>query len=150
MSKKLQVLLLTSSMLIITFALIGGLGVYASSNSGDSYKQMSVFNEVMLRIRTEYVEEPNLNSVTSGALHGLLESLDSDSSYLSPEEYKVFKASKGDGKAGIGASISKRFGYAAVMSVTAGLALAAAFLFRLLLGGTPLLRTERSPRPLGL
>ena len=120
MSKKLQVLLLTSSMLIITFALIGGLGVYASSSSGDSYKQMSVFNEVMLRIRTEYVEEPNLNSVTSGALHGLLESLDSDSSYLSPEEYKAFKATKGDGKAGIGASISKRFGYAAVVSVIPG------------------------------
>jgi len=120
MSKKLQVLLLTSSMLIITFALIGGLGVYASSNNGDSYKQMTVFSEVMHRIRTEYVEEPNLNSVTSGALHGLLESLDADSSYLSPEEYKAFKATKGDGKANIGATISKRFGYAAVVSIVPG------------------------------
>jgi carboxyl-terminal processing protease len=120
MSKKLQVLLLTCSMLIITFALIGGLGVYASSNGGDSYKQMTVFSEVMHRIRTEYVEEPNLNSVTSGALHGLLESLDADSSYLSPEEYKVFKATKGDGKANIGATISKRFGYAAVVSIVPG------------------------------
>jgi carboxyl-terminal processing protease len=120
MSKKLQVLLLTCSMLIITFALIGGLGVYASSSGGDSYKQMTVFSEVMHRIRTEYVEEPNLNSVTSGALHGLLESLDADSSYLSPEEYKAFKATKGDGKANIGATISKRFGYAAVVSVVPG------------------------------
>jgi len=120
MSKKLQVLLLTSSMLIITFALIGGLGVYASSSNGDSYKQMTVFSEVMHRIRTEYVEEPNLNSVTSGALHGLLESLDADSSYLTPEEYKAFKATKGDGKANIGATVSKRFGYAAVVSVVPG------------------------------
>jgi carboxyl-terminal processing protease len=120
MSKKLQVLLLTSSMLIITFALIGGLGVHASSNSGDSYKQITVFSEVLHRIRTEYVEEPNINSVTSGALHGLLESLDADSSYLSPEEYKTFKATKADGKAGIGATVSKRFGYAAVVSVVPG------------------------------
>jgi carboxyl-terminal processing protease len=120
MSKKLQVLLLTCSMLIITFALIGGLGVYASSSGGDSYKQMTVFSEVMHRIRTEYVEEPNLNSVTSGALHGLLESLDADSSYLSPEEYKAFKATRGDGKANIGATVSKRFGYAAVVSVVPG------------------------------
>src|SRR5215467_13230760 len=120
MSKKLQVLLLTSSMLIITFALIGGLGVYASSNNGDSYKQMTVFSEVMHRIRTQYVEEPNLNSVTSGALHGLLESLDADSSYLTPEEYKAFKQTKGDGKANIGATVSKRFGYAAVVSVIPG------------------------------
>ena len=120
MSKKLQVLLLTSSMLIITFALIGGLGVHASSDNGDSYKQMTVFSEVMHRIRTEYVEEPNITSVTSGALHGLLESLDADSSYLSPEEYKTFKATKTDGKAGIGATVSKRFGYAAVVSVIPG------------------------------
>jgi carboxyl-terminal processing protease len=120
MSKKLQLLLLTSSILIITFALIGGLGVHASSDNGDSYKQMTVFSEVMHRIRTEYVEEPNISSVTSGALHGLLESLDADSSYLSPEEYKAFKAIKADGKAGIGATVSKRFGYAAVVSVIPG------------------------------
>src|SRR5262249_2130747 len=94
MSKKLQILLLTSSMLIITFALIGGLGVHAAGSGGDSYKQMTVFSEVLHRIRTEYVEEPNINTVTSGALHGLLESLDADSSYLSPEEYKAFKATR--------------------------------------------------------
>jgi carboxyl-terminal processing protease len=121
MSKKWQVLLLTSSMLIITFALIGGLGVHASSNNNsDSYKQMTVYSEVLHRIRTEYVEEPNINSVTSGALHGLLESLDADSSYLSPAEYKAFKLTKADGKAGIGATVSKRFGYAAVISVIPG------------------------------
>ena len=120
MSKKLQVFLLSFSMLIIVFALVGGLGVHASSNNGDSYKQMTVYSEVLNRIRTEYVEEPNINSVTSGALHGLLESLDADSSYLSPAEYKAFKATKADGKAGIGATVSKRFGYAAIVSVIPG------------------------------
>jgi carboxyl-terminal processing protease len=119
MSKKLQVFLLSSSMLVIVLALVGGLGVHASSNN-DSYKQMTVYSEVLNRIRTEYVEEPNINSVTSGALHGLLESLDADSSYLSPAEYKAFKATKGDGKAGIGATVSKRFGYAAIVSVITG------------------------------
>jgi carboxyl-terminal processing protease len=119
MSKKLQVFLLSSSMLVIVFALVGGLGVHASSN-GDSYKQMTVYSEVLNRIRTEYVEEPNISSVTSGALHGLLESLDADSSYLSPAEYKAFKATRADGKAGIGATVSKRFGYAAIVSVIPG------------------------------
>lgn len=107
-------------MLIIVFALIGGLGVHAASGNGDSYKQMTVYSEVLHRIRAEYVEEPNINSVTSGALHGLLESLDADSSYLSPAEYKAFKANKADGKAGVGATVSKRFGYAAVVSVVPG------------------------------
>jgi carboxyl-terminal processing protease len=58
--------------------------------------------------------------VTNGALHGLLESLDADSSYLTPAEYKVFKQKKNEGKANIGATISKRFGYAAVVSVIPG------------------------------
>src|SRR4051794_38024034 len=113
MSKKIQVLLLTSSMLVIVFALIGGLGVHAASgNSGDNaYTHMQVYSEVLHRISTEYVEEPNMGLVTNGALHGLLESLDANSSYLTPAEYKAYKAAKTDAKAGIGATVSKRFGY---------------------------------------
>ncbi|HEX7284806.1 MAG TPA: S41 family peptidase [Candidatus Angelobacter sp.] len=123
MSKKIQVLVLSSSMLVIVFALIGGLGVHASSggNSKDSvYNHIEVYSEVLHRVRSEYVEEPNISVVTSGALHGLLESLDADSSYLSPAEYKAFKLTKADGKAGIGATVSKRFGYAAVVAVVPG------------------------------
>lgn len=122
MSKKIQVLLLTSSMLVIVFALIGGLGVHAASgNNGDNaYTHMQVYSEVLHRIRTEYVEEPNMGLVTNGALHGLLESLDANSSYLTPAEYKAYKAAKTDAKAGIGATVSKRFGYAAVVSVIPG------------------------------
>jgi carboxyl-terminal processing protease len=119
MSKKIQVLLLTSSMLIIAFVLLGSLGVHASgSSSGDvTLKHIGVYSEVLYRVRAEYVEEPNMSVVTNGALHGLLESLDADSSYLSPAEYKTFKQKKGDGKAGVGATVSKRFGYAAIVSV---------------------------------
>jgi carboxyl-terminal processing protease len=123
MSKKIQVLLLTSSMLIIAFVLIGSLGVHASgaSSSGDvTLKHIGVYSEVLYRVRAEYVEEPNMSAVTNGALHGLLESLDADSSYLTPAEYKVFKQKKGDGKASIGATVSKRFGYAAIVSVIPG------------------------------
>lgn len=122
MSKKIQVLLLTSSMLVVAFVLIGSFGVHASgSSSGDvTLKHIGVYSEVLYRVRTEYVEEPNMSAVTNGALHGLLESLDADSSYLSPEEYKVFKQKKVEGKADIGATVSKRFGYAAIVSVIPG------------------------------
>ena len=123
MSKKIQVLLLTSSMLIIAFVLIGSFGVHASSasSSGDvTLKHIGVYSEVLYRVRAEYVEEPNMSAVTNGALHGLLESLDADSSYLTPSEYKVFKQKKTDGKASIGATVSKRFGYAAIISVLPG------------------------------
>jgi carboxyl-terminal processing protease len=120
MSKTSKAILLGLSFLLATLVVAGGLGVRASTKSDDSYKQLGVYGEVLSRIRTEYVEEPNVANVTNGALHGLLESLDANSSYLDPAEYKDYKQRKGEGKATIGAALSKRYGYAAVISVIPG------------------------------
>ncbi len=121
MSTKLKVTVIASSLAILLFTIVGGfVHVSASSNDG-AYRQMEVYSEVLSRIRLEYVEEPNIPSVTDGALHGLLESLDANSSYLSADEYKRYKtAMKTDGKADIGATVSKRSGYAAVVAVIPG------------------------------
>jgi carboxyl-terminal processing protease len=45
--------------------------------------------------------------------------LDADSSYLTPADYKIYKADKG-GKAQAGINVSKRYGYATVVSVVPG------------------------------
>jgi carboxyl-terminal processing protease len=120
MSTKLKITVISSSLVILLFTIIGGLvNVRASSNDG-AYRQLSVYSEVLSRIRLEYVEEPNIAGVTDGALHGLLESLDANSSYLSAEEYKHYKSMKNGGKADIGATVSKRFGYAAVVAIIPG------------------------------
>lgn len=119
MSRRIKILLLAISTLIVLFAVAGGLGVRASSGEG-AYRQLQVYDEVLTRIRSEYVEEPNMTTVTDGALHGLLESLDANSSYLTPAEYRQYKEHKTDGRGSIGASVSKRFGYAAVISVMPG------------------------------
>ena len=120
MSKSIKVIVLGVSFLLATFVVAGGLGVKASIKDDDgSYRQLGVYSEVLSRIRTEYVEDPNIPAVTDGALHGLLESLDANSSYLDPTEYKEYKQRK-EGKAGIGAVVSKRYGYAAVVAVIPG------------------------------
>ena len=119
MSKSTKLIVLALSFLIASFVVLGGLGVKAKTNDDGSYRQLGVYSEVLSRIRTEYVEEPNIPAVTNGALHGLLESLDANSSYLDPAEYKDYKQRK-EGKAGIGAAVSKRYGYAAVISVIPG------------------------------
>ena len=120
MSTKLKVTILASSLAILAFTIVGGfINVRASSNDG-AYRQLSVYSEVLSRVRSEYVEEPNIPMVTEGALHGLLESLDANSSYLTAAEYKHYRAIKTDGKAEIGAAVSKRFGYAAVIAVIPG------------------------------
>src|SRR6266436_7979907 len=92
MSTKLKVTVIASSLAILLFTIVGGfVNVRASSNDG-AYRQLSVYSEVLSRIRLEYVEEPNISGVTEGALHGLLESLDANSSYLSAAEYKHYKS----------------------------------------------------------
>jgi carboxyl-terminal processing protease len=120
MSKPTKLIVLGLSFLLATLVVAGGLGVKASTNNEDSYRQVEVYSEVLSRIRTEYVEDPNVSAVTNGALHGLLESLDANSSYLDPTEYKDYKLRKNEGQASIGATLSKRFGYAAVVSVIPG------------------------------
>jgi carboxyl-terminal processing protease len=117
---KAKAAILVTSFAVLLFMVVGGLGgVRASSNDG-AYRQLQVYSEVLSRVNSEYVEDPNIPKVTDGALHGLLEALDSNSSYLSPKEYQDYKSKKSDAKADIGAAISKRFGYAAVISVVPG------------------------------
>jgi len=119
MSNRVKATILSISLAVVVFVAAGGLVVRASSNDG-AYRQLGVYSEVLSRIRSEYVEEPNIPQVTDGALHGLLESLDANSSYLNPQQYKEYKAHKKEGKGDIGAAISKRYGYAAVIAVVPG------------------------------
>jgi carboxyl-terminal processing protease len=119
MSNKAKAVVLFSSLAIVLFMAVGLSGVHASSNDG-GYRQLQVYSEVLSRVRSEYVEEPNIPVVTDGALHGLLESLDANSSYLTPSQYKEYKQHKTDARGETGAAVSKRFGYAAVISVIPG------------------------------
>src|SRR6202453_5490963 len=122
MPKISKILLLAVSVVLVVTVFLGVNlnGVKAASEPQDgAYRQINVYSEVLRHIQTDYVEEPNINAVTNGALRGLLESLDADSSYLTPEDYKAFKEDKG-GKAHGGINVSKRFGYATVVSVVPG------------------------------
>lgn len=98
----------------------GWFGVHAGGEQDGAYKQMGVYAAVLKKIQTDYVTPPNMGDVTTGALHGLLESLDADSSYLTPSEYKIYKDRPATGVAQVGISVSKRFGYATIVSVLPG------------------------------
>ena len=98
----------------------GWFGVHAGGEQDGAYRQIGVYQQVLRRIQSDYVTDPNINTVTTGALHGLLESLDADSSYLTPTEYKIYKDRPSTGVAQVGITVSKRFGYATVVNVTPG------------------------------
>jgi carboxyl-terminal processing protease len=94
--------------------------VRAGSDDDGAYKQINVYSQVLKKIQTDYVTEPNMSEVTTGALHGLLETLDADSSYLSPDEYKLYKDHPIGADAQVGLTVSKRYGYAVIVSVLPG------------------------------
>src|ERR1700757_4279302 len=122
MPKISKILLLAVSVVLVVVVFLGvnTPGASAASEPQDgAYRQINVYSEVLRHIQTDYVEQPNIAAVTNGALRGLLESLDADSSYLTAEDYKAYKADKG-GKAQVGINVSKRYGYASVVSVVPG------------------------------
>ena len=60
MSMKTKAAIVVSSAAVLLFMYVGGLdGVRASNNDG-SYRQLQVYSEVLSRVRSEYVEEPNI------------------------------------------------------------------------------------------
>ena len=99
--------------------LFGWFGVHAGQQDG-AYRQIHVYGEVLKKVQTDYVTEPNITDVTAGAVHGLLEALDADSSYLTAPEYKIYKAHPAQGLAQIGITVSKRVGYAIIVNVKPG------------------------------
>src|ERR1700753_4235139 len=123
MPKSLKISLLALSVALIVCIFLG-VNVYGVRAAGDdpqqgAYKQINVYGEVLQHVQSDYVSVPNIPDVTNGALRGLLESLDADSSYLTPADYKAYKANQG-GKAQVGINVSKRYGYATVISVVPG------------------------------
>jgi carboxyl-terminal processing protease len=123
MSKSFKRAILAISVLLVIVVFLGGFGlngVRAGTQSDGAYRQVGVYEEVLHKIQSDYVVEPSIANVTNGALHGLLESLDPDSSYLTASEYAAYKAHANEGTAQVGLNVSKRFGYATVVSVMPG------------------------------
>src|SRR3954462_11372272 len=121
MSRFSKFIVLGLSFLVFLYV---GLGYVLGQSQGDderTYRSLTVYSEVLQRIQEDYVDEPNLGLVTTGALHGLLESLDPFSGYMSPREYTDYKEKqKNPAKGEVGAIIAKRFGYVVVISVLPG------------------------------
>jgi carboxyl-terminal processing protease len=116
MTRLARVSIVTLSVVIFLYV---GLGyVLGKTNDDKAYRSLSVFGEVLQHIQEDYVDEPNMNLVTAGALHGLLESLDPQSGYLSPREYADYRDRLKNTQHGEpGMTISKRYGYIVVVSV---------------------------------
>jgi carboxyl-terminal processing protease len=113
-------LFVASTSTCLVFVLLFGAMRGKSASPEDTYRHLAVYTEVLSRIKSDYVEEPDMKSVTLGAVNGLLESIDPYASYLNADQYKQWLKSKDQHKAGVGLVLSKKFGYVGVVDAIPG------------------------------
>jgi len=104
------------SVLVIAYVATGYM--LGKSSNDNAFRALTVYSEVIDKIQQDYVDVPNMHAVTNGSLHGLLDSLDPQSAYLSPLEYKDYKektASNPPAESGL--ALTRRFGYIGVVAV---------------------------------
>lgn len=107
--------------MLLTILLVVGAVMGKSEETDESYRPLAVYTEVLARIKSDYVEEPDIDQVTRGALQGLVEYLDPMSSYLSEEQLSEYREAQENPDEGTGLSTGmvahKRGNYTVVLSV---------------------------------
>jgi len=125
MNSRAKYLVVMSSTCLVAILLLGGVvtkGAAADDTTGGNnvYRHLSVYSEVLSRIKSEYVEEPDMSSVTLGAMNGMLESIDPYASYLNATQYKEYLKNFDSYKGDLGMVLAKKYGYITIVSVIPG------------------------------
>jgi carboxyl-terminal processing protease len=120
MTRRFRLIFVSSSLAFVAMLLVGVKLGRSAGKDDDPYKHFGVFSEVITRIKSDYVEEPDMKNVTLGALNGLLESVDPYASYLNAEQYKQYQQAKSGPQGNVGLVLTRRFGYVAVVDSIPG------------------------------
>src|SRR3954462_8490998 len=110
MSSRLKYFVVSSST-FLTLLLLVGWGLSKGASQDETFKHIGVFSDVVGHIKSEYVEEPDMKSVTLGALNGLLEAIEPFASYLNADQYREYQKNKDGERADAGPRRSKKSGY---------------------------------------
>jgi carboxyl-terminal processing protease len=94
---------------VIAFTVIGGFLGHAMARADDTYANLRVFQDVVSLIMSNYVEQPNMESVMTGAMRGLAEGLDSDSAFLSAQQVRQLEGSEQTGSADVGIVLTHQY-----------------------------------------
>ena len=119
MNRFLKYLVVAVSTCLVAL-LLAGAATSRNSAPEDTYRHLAVYTEVLSRIKSDYVEEPDMKNVTLGALNGLLESIDPYASYLNADQYKEYLKGKDQHKADVGLVLARKFGYVNIVDAIPG------------------------------
>ena len=109
MTSRTRLLVLFVSAPVIAFAVIGGFLGNVLARSDDTYAHLRVFQDVVSLIMSNYVEQPNLDTVMRGAMRGLADNLDSDSAFLTAPQVRQIESGDQPGPADLGIELTHQY-----------------------------------------
>ena len=86
------------------------------ADTKETYRQLSIFNEVYNRVKNQYVEELTDKELVEKALNGMLQALDPHSSYMNEEVYKEMQVDTAGAFGGLGIEITTDKSFIKVVS----------------------------------
>ena len=99
-----------------------GLGLFFSGQAKvaavprEDYESLETFTNILAIVRKNYVDEVNTKELMTGAINGMLNSMDPHSGYLTPELYKELQMDTQGRFGGLGIEITVRNGMLTVVS----------------------------------
>lgn len=118
MTKKRIAFLSLSVALMVT--LLAGALFGQTTQKQNVYRYLSTFSEVFELVRNNYVEPVQNEQLMEGAFNGVTDAIDEFSYYVPPSQMNAYKGFTDVEDNGLGMIVTKRFGYAFVISPVKG------------------------------
>ena len=115
--KKIAFLTLSAALMIM---LLAGALFGQATNKTSVYRYISIFSEVFDLVRSNYVEQVPSDKLMEGAFTGVTDAIDEFSYYVPPGQMSAYKSFVDVEDNGVGLVVTKRFGYAYVVTPVAG------------------------------
>ena len=107
--------------LIVFILLFNTQNVIAKNpNQTNLYKKLKLFNEVLFKLRENYVDELDIDELIESAIDGMLKETDPHTVYFTPDEFERFSTDTKGEFGGLGISIDKKGDYITVVSPIEG------------------------------
>jgi carboxyl-terminal processing protease len=118
MTSRTRALVLTITIPVIVFAVLGGYLGQAMAKD-ETYQHLRVFEDVISLVLNNYVEPVDVKQAMKGAMKGMAEGLDPESAFLTADLVKALESNTSAGAADVGIDLTRQY-YLRVVSARDG------------------------------
>ena len=108
------------AVLLIAFVITAGTSLLRAGGSDQYYGGLRTFTNVLSIIKANYVEKVDSQKLITGAIRGMVGTLDPHSAYFTPKEYKEFQTITTGEFGGLGMTVTLKDGILTVVSPIEG------------------------------